>query len=71
MGVVVHPSACETFTPRELTAAYQQIKEHGPQYVNAETGLRAAAYRFGTRILLAYQESETDVVVLIHRSAWN
>jgi len=34
--------------------------------VNAETGIRAAAYQFGTRVLIVYQESETDVVVLIH-----
>jgi hypothetical protein len=66
MNVVVDPSARETFTPRELTDAYQQFKERGPQYVNAETGLRAAAYRFGTRVLLVYQESEMDVMVLIH-----
>jgi hypothetical protein len=66
MGVVVHPSARETFTPRELTAAYKQFEERGPQYVDAETGLRAAVYRFGERVLLTYQESETDVMVLIH-----
>jgi hypothetical protein len=54
MDVVVDPSARETFTPRELTDAYQRFKERGPQYVNAETGLGAAAYRFGTRVLLVY-----------------
>jgi hypothetical protein len=54
------------FTPRELTAAYKHFQERGQQYVNAETGLRAAAYRFGERVLLAYEESETGVVVLIH-----
>jgi hypothetical protein len=70
MNVVVDPSARETFTPRELTDAYQQFKERGPQYVNAETGLRAAAYRFGTRVLLVYQESEMDVMVLIHPTSW-
>jgi hypothetical protein len=66
MNVVVHPSARERFTPREITTAYKQFEEHGPQYVNAETGLRAAAFRFGTRVLLVYEESETGVVVLIH-----
>jgi len=66
MSVVVDPSACETFTPRELTTAYKQFEERGPQYVNAETGLRAAAYWFGTRVLLVYEQSETGVVVLIH-----
>jgi hypothetical protein len=66
MGVVVEPSARETFTPRELVAAYKEFTEHGPQYQEAETGLSASAYRFGTRILLLYKETETDVVVLIH-----
>jgi hypothetical protein len=66
MNVVVDPSARETFTPRELTAAYKQFEERGPQYVNAETGIRAAAYRFGERVLLVYKESEMGVVVLIH-----
>ena len=66
MNVVVDPSALETFTPREITTAYKQFEERGPQYVNAETGLRAAAYRFGTRVLLVYEESETGVVILFH-----
>ena len=66
MSVVVDPSARETFTPREITAAYKQFEERGAQYVDAETGLRAAAYRFGTRVLLAYEESETGVVILFH-----
>jgi hypothetical protein len=65
-SVVVTPSARETFTPRELTDAYEQFVERGPQYVDAETGLRAAAYRFGERVLLVYEEPETGVVVLIH-----
>jgi hypothetical protein len=65
-SVVVTPNARETFTPRELTDAYQQFKERGPQYVSAETGLSAAAYRFGERVLLVYEESETGVVILIH-----
>jgi hypothetical protein len=66
MNVVVHPSARETFTPREITTAYKQFEDRGPQYVDAETGLRAAAYRFGTRVLFVYEESETGVVVLFH-----
>jgi hypothetical protein len=66
MNVVVDPSARETFTPREITTAYKHFEERGPQYVNAETGLRAAAYRFGTRVLLVYEESETGVVILFH-----
>ena len=66
MSVVVTPSARETFTPRELTDAYKIFKDRGPQYLSAETGIRAAAYQFGERVLLVYQESETDVVVLTH-----
>jgi hypothetical protein len=62
MNVIVTPSARETFTPRELIAAYKQFEERGPQYVDAETGLRAAAYRFGERVLLVYEESETGVL---------
>jgi hypothetical protein len=66
MSVVVTPSARERFTPRELSAAYEDFTKRGPQYLSAETGLRSAAYRFGGRILMVYQESEKDVVVLIH-----
>jgi hypothetical protein len=66
MGVVVDPSARETFTPRELTAAYKEFKEHGAQYQDAETGIKAAAYRFGECVLLVYEESEAGVVVLTH-----
>jgi hypothetical protein len=65
-SVVVIPSARERFTPDELTAAYEDFTKRGPQYLNAETGLRAAGYRFGARVLIVYQESEKDVVVLIH-----
>jgi hypothetical protein len=43
MSVVVTPSARERFTPEELTAAYEDFTKHGPQYLDAETGLRAAA----------------------------
>jgi hypothetical protein len=68
-GVVVDLSARERFTPRELTDAYEQFKERGPQYVDAETGLRASAYRFGEHVLIVYEESETGLVVLIHPSA--
>ena len=32
MGVVVERSARETFTPRELAAAYKEFTEHGPRY---------------------------------------
>jgi hypothetical protein len=66
VNLVVDPSARETFTPRELTDACKHFEERGPQYVDAEAGLRAAAYRFGTHMLLVYVESEAGVVTLIH-----
>jgi hypothetical protein len=68
IGVVVVPSARETFTPRELAVAYKEFTEHGPQLQDAETGLSASAYRFGERVLLVYEESEAGIVVLIHLS---
>ena len=64
MNVVVTPSARETFTPRELIAAYEDYTEHGPQYLDAETGLKAAAYGFGARVLIVCEEPETGVVML-------
>jgi hypothetical protein len=66
MAVVVDPSARETFTPRELVTACKKFTVRGAQYLDAETGLSASAYRFGERVLLVYEESEADVVVLIH-----
>ena len=66
MGVVVQPSASETFSPRELSASYKDFIERGPRYLSVESGIRASAYRFGERVLIVYQEDETDVVVLIH-----
>ena len=70
MGFVVQPSARETFTPRELVAAYTEFLERGPQYLDAETGITASAYRFDERVLLFYEEAETSLVVLIQPSAW-
>jgi hypothetical protein len=32
MRVVVHPSARETFTTRELVAAYKEFTEHGRNF---------------------------------------
>jgi hypothetical protein len=66
MSVVVQPSAREMFTPRELRAAFKEFIERGPQYLEAETGIRASACRFGERVLIVYEESETGLVVLIH-----
>jgi len=69
MGVVVQPSARETFTPRELAAAYKMFLERGPQYVDAETGIKADAYQFGERTLLVYEEPETGLVIVVHPKA--
>jgi hypothetical protein len=69
MSVVVDSSARETFTPRELADANKQFIERGPQYLSDETGVKAAAYRFGERVLLVYEEAETGMVVLMHPSA--
>jgi len=69
MGVVVEPSARKTFTRRELVAAYKEFLERRPQHQDPETGLSASAYRFGERVLLVYEESETGLVVLMHPSA--
>jgi hypothetical protein len=66
IGVVVGPRARETFSPRELAAAYTEFLERGPQYLDAETGITASAYRSGERVLIVYRESEMDVMVLIH-----
>ncbi len=66
VSVVVQPSAREMFTPHELSAAFKEFIERGAQYLDAETGIRASAYRFGERVLLVYEESETGLVVLIH-----
>ena len=60
------PSARETFTPRELVAAFKEFIERGPQYLSIETGIRASSYQFGTRVLIVYQEAETGLVMLIH-----
>jgi hypothetical protein len=64
MTVVATPSARERFTPRELSAAYEDYTERGPQYMNAQTGLKAAAYRFGARVLIVCEEPESGVVML-------
>ena len=69
MSVVVNPSAREASTPRELAVAYEDFIERGPQYLDAETGIKASAYRYGERVLLVYEESETGVVVLTQPSA--
>jgi hypothetical protein len=64
MNAMTTPSARETFSPRELSAAYEDYTEHGPQYVNVQTGLKATAYRFGARVLIVCEEPESGVVML-------
>jgi len=66
MGVVVEPSARKAFTPRELTEAYKDFEKCGPQYLDAETSIKAAAYQFGERGLLVYEEPAVGVVILTH-----
>jgi hypothetical protein len=66
VSLVITPSARETFTPWELVGAYKEYTKHGPQYLDAETGLSASAYCFGEHVLLVYEEPETGLVVLIH-----
>jgi hypothetical protein len=63
VSVVVTLSACETFTPCQLTTAYKDFTKRGPQYLDAETGLKLAAYRFGGRGLIVCEEL-TGLVVL-------
>jgi hypothetical protein len=66
MSVVVQPSARERFTPRELADAYEDFVLGGePQYVDAESGLKASAYRLDTGVLLVYKDPEEGVVVLV------
>jgi hypothetical protein len=66
MSVVVQPSARARFTPRDLVAAYKDFVGGEPQYVDAESGIKASAYRFAAGVLLVYEESEAGVVVLVH-----
>jgi hypothetical protein len=65
-SVVVQPSAREAFTSRELADAYKDFEKQGPQYSDAETGVKAAAYQYGERVLVVYEESEAGVVILIY-----
>jgi hypothetical protein len=71
MSLVVKPSARERFTPRELVDAYEDFLGSEPQYLDAETDIKATAYLFGAGVLLVYEEHETHVVVLIHPTSQN
>ena len=66
MSLVVSPSAREKFTPRELSAAYEDFIRSEAQYLDAETGIKATAYLIGAGVLLVCEEPETHVVMLIH-----
>jgi hypothetical protein len=66
ISVVVQPSAREAFTSRELADAYEDFEKHGPQYSGTETGVKAATYQYGERVLVVYEESEAGVVILIY-----
>jgi hypothetical protein len=52
--------------PRELADAYEKFLASGPRYLDAQTGIEGSVYRFGTRVLVVYEEPETGLVVLIH-----
>lgn len=64
-SLVVLPSAREGFAPRELVAACEDFLGGGSRYIDAETGMEAKAYWFGTRVLLVYEEPEEGAIVLI------
>ena len=64
MNVVVTRGAREKFAPREPTAAYKDFTKREHYYLNAESGPKAVAYRFGTRMLIVYEELDTGLVVL-------
>ncbi len=64
MNIVTIPSARERFTPHELSAAYKDYTERGPQYVDAKSGLKAAVYRFGAGVLVVCEEPASGVVLL-------
>ena len=66
IGVIVEPSTRETFMPCELADAYEKFLASGPRYLDAQSGIEGSVYRFGTRVLLVYEEPETGLVVLIH-----
>jgi hypothetical protein len=66
IGVIVEPSTRETFMTRELADAYKEFLASGPRYLDAQSGIEGSVYRFGTRVLVVYEEPETGLVVLIH-----
>lgn len=69
-SVVVLPRAREAFTSRELACAYEDFVRGEPQYNDAETGIKASAYRFGEeRVLFVYEECETGSIVLSHQAS--
>ncbi len=69
VGVLVQSSARDKVATSELAAAYKDFIASEPQYLDAESGIKGSVYRFGTRVLVLYEDPETGVVVLIHPSA--
>jgi hypothetical protein len=63
---VVLPCAREAFAPRELVGAYEDFVGGAPQYHDAETGIKASAYRYDGRVLFVYEEYQKGQIVLIH-----
>jgi hypothetical protein len=49
--------------PPRANAVYEDVTEHGPHYLNAETGLRTAACGFGARVLIVCEEPGAGVVL--------
>jgi hypothetical protein len=68
-SLVVLPGALEAFTPRELVGAYEDFVGGEPQYHDAERGIKASAYRYDSRVLIVYEESETGSFVLINSAS--
>ena len=68
-SLVVLPGALEAFTSRELAAAYEDFVGGEPQYHDAESGIKASAYRYDSRVLIVYEESETGSFALIHSAS--
>ena len=69
IGAIVDPSTRETFTPRELADAYEEFLASGPRYLDAQSGIEGSVYRFGTRVLVVYEEPETGLVVLVQSTS--
>jgi hypothetical protein len=65
----VLPSAREAFMSRELVAAYEDFVGGEPQYLDAERGIKASAYRYDARVLFLYEEAEKGSIVLVYSTS--